>query len=391
VLERLEPLNALGWAYLVERADLALTLEVRLGDQLIARGTADRMREDLARAGVGNGNHAFELSFTRRLSPEELTQAQILVVSPFGQSIRLTSNLYAQQETEIDARPGRPPVAVRLTNFPLPAQDLEQEPVFVLGAARSGTSAIAQALLKCDVYQGFEEGHLLWIIQKFLETVHSFYEFNGEDGASHRFTMLSHTPYTYLTDAARATLVAAMSEMFSTRKWVDKTPRPEMIAAARLMQELWPKAKFIFMKRRGIENVASRLLKFPQLSFEDHCVDWANCMASWLNVRDLLGSSAIEVEQLALARRPELVASGLGRFLVLSEDAVSSIGRSLSQDLPEKTSISPAATLDIAHVPWSTSQVVFFRKTCGAMMAAFGYDYGGAYFASRVPEISIEI
>lgn len=51
---------ALGWAWrpgLGER----LTVELRIGAQTIAQSCADRMREDLARSGIGDGRHAFRL------------------------------------------------------------------------------------------------------------------------------------------------------------------------------------------------------------------------------------------------------------------------------------------------------------------------------------------
>ena len=41
------------------------------------------------------------------------------------------------------------------------SSEMESYPVFVVGAARSGTSAMAQALVKATRYQGFAEGHVL--------------------------------------------------------------------------------------------------------------------------------------------------------------------------------------------------------------------------------------
>jgi len=272
----------------------------------------------------------------------------------------------------------------------MPSEDVTQRPVFILGAARSGTSAVAQGLLKCGEFQGFEEGHLLWVLQRFLDMVHSFYEFNGEDASGDRFTMLSHTPFTYLTSGARAMLVAAMAHMFPTCRWIDKTPRPEMIAAARLMQEMWPNARFVFMKRRGIENVISRLSKFPQLSFDDHCHDWAKSMSAWLSVRDLLGAAAIEIEQIAIAKAPQRAALAIGEFLDIPEDATNQLCRSLMEDLPERTSDSHALSVDLTTIGWTTYQIAQFRRICGAMMAAYGYGYTSNYFASPVASISLE-
>jgi hypothetical protein len=50
-----------GWAWNVADPSERLAVELRMGDATVARTTAERMREDLAKAGVGDGRHAFEL------------------------------------------------------------------------------------------------------------------------------------------------------------------------------------------------------------------------------------------------------------------------------------------------------------------------------------------
>jgi hypothetical protein len=277
----------------------------------------------------------------------------------------------------------------QLGEFPLPVADATQRPVFVLGAARSGTSAMAQGLLKSGEFQGFEEGHLLWILRCFLDTIDAFYASNGEDASPNRFTMLAHTPYTYLADAARAGLVAAIANMFPQGRWVDKTPRREMIGAARLMQELWPNARFVFMKRRGIENILSRIHKFPQISFQEHCIDWATSMEAWLRIRDLLSSSAIEVEQLAMVESPHTVASQVGTFIGMSALGGDNLTRSLQEDHPERTSNLGDKPRHVSDLGWSIGWVTEFRRICGPMMAAFGYSYTESYFAKPVASVTI--
>jgi hypothetical protein len=50
-----------GWAWNAADPAERLAVELRLGDAIVARTTAERMRDDLAKAGVGDGRHAFEL------------------------------------------------------------------------------------------------------------------------------------------------------------------------------------------------------------------------------------------------------------------------------------------------------------------------------------------
>jgi hypothetical protein len=44
--------------------------------------------------------------------------------------------------------------------------------------------------------------------------------------------------------------------------------------------------------------------KFLAISFERHCADWLNVMKSWVNIYDKLGNTAMEVDEVALARQP---------------------------------------------------------------------------------------
>jgi hypothetical protein len=246
---------------------------------------------------------------------------------------------------------------------------------------------MAQALLRSAEFEGFNEGHFLWMLSRFLGTIHDFYAENGEDSQRDRFTMLSHVPYTYMTSGVRAVFIAAINEMFAGKRWLDKTPRPEMINAAVLMKELWPNAQFVFMKRRAIENVLSRVKKFPTLSFATLCADWAKSMEAWLVVRDLLGSSCIEVEQLSLARAPDQVSHGVARFLAISDDAFARFRNALSEEFPERSSDLDAPTRSIEETGWSANETGLFRAICGPMMAAYGYGYGREYYRTPVRSV----
>jgi len=131
--------------------------------------------------------------------------------------------------------------------WPGPASDLEHHPLFILGAARSGTSAVAHALLTAAGFEGNEEGHL--------------------------FDML--------------------------------TP---LLAGARRFDDSKADEQFVFMKRREIENVASRMRKF-KFDFAHNCREWATVMEAWLSVREGVAEAALELDQLDVARGPDWSAS----------------------------------------------------------------------------------
>jgi hypothetical protein len=50
-----------GWAWNAASPGERLSIELRIRDEPVAQGVADRMRPDLARAGIGDGRHAFEI------------------------------------------------------------------------------------------------------------------------------------------------------------------------------------------------------------------------------------------------------------------------------------------------------------------------------------------
>ena len=422
-IEQITELEARGWAYCAAAPDLRLSVRAALDELVIGATTADIPRPDLAARGIGDGGHGFTITFDIPVNPGDLDQIDITAFTgghenaetglrriaaqappdPPQRNIADAHAALASAEASIPPQILNAPAAAKpeppfqpftppsaLTRPPLPIQDLNQRPVFILGAARSGTSAMAQGLLRSGAYEGFEEGHFLWMIERFLVTIRDFYAFNGEDGLPDRFTLLSRVPSNFMIDAVRGVFVNAMVQLYPNGRWIDKTPRPEMIEAALLMHELFPNARFVFMKRRGLENVSSRLSKFPSISFVEHCEDWARSMQTWLAVRDILGGAALEVEQLATAREPDRSAREVGEFLDLAPDAVRRLAIAFTNDRPERTTATFAPVMQIDRMGWSTEQITQFRRICGPMMAAYGYGYAGTYFATPMREINTD-
>lgn len=59
-VEAVTEIAALGWVWQPGSSE-RLTVELRLGEQVLGQASADGMREDLARSGIGDGKHAFTL------------------------------------------------------------------------------------------------------------------------------------------------------------------------------------------------------------------------------------------------------------------------------------------------------------------------------------------
>jgi acetyltransferase-like isoleucine patch superfamily enzyme len=71
-VDRIDGRQVSGWAYDKTRPDLALDVEIHYGGQRVAVVRADRLRQDLASAGKGNGRHAFVAILAAPVSRNEV-------------------------------------------------------------------------------------------------------------------------------------------------------------------------------------------------------------------------------------------------------------------------------------------------------------------------------
>ena len=112
--------------------------------------------------------------------------------------------------------------------------------------------------------------------------------------------------------------------------WFDKSGHAEMIPAIPILRRLWPDSVYIFCKRRAIENVASRLKKFPAHDFERHCAGWAKTMAAWRGVRpELPPEIYLEVDQQDLIRDTEAISTRIAEPLEARRRAVARSGQDI--------------------------------------------------------------
>jgi hypothetical protein len=329
-------------------------------------------RADLQQAGVGDGDHAFVVQFPETLDETSLNLVKVMSVSTRFER-RQINPLSVEEVPE-------PPVPEAFIEMPEAFDPLaEQRPLFILGAARSGTSALAQGLLRSGIYEGYEEGHLFDLAARMVKTAHDYYDDHGDE--RQRGTLIARLPLRFFNEAIKEQFRTVGRLCFRGARWLDKTPRREMILCAPLLQEIWPQARFVFMKRRGIENVASRLRKFPEISFADHCRDWSEVMGSWRTVRATLGDAALEIEQLEIATDPASVVDRLATFLELSGTHAARLTRTLSVERPERTADRFGGVLDLDGMDWSTDAKLIFEDMCTLEMNAYGYSVDMKYYA----------
>ncbi len=171
-------------------------------------------------------------------------------------------------------------------------------PTFVIGSVRSGTSAVMASLRQGAGLPGFNEGVLAHLLPRLLSDVQHHYAEHHQ----HQGTMLGSVPEEFLTTGIKNLFGKAFVETMGPAVGLDKTPGgPSMVEACPSLLEIFPKATFIFCKRRGIENVLSRQNKFKGRPFERDCNEWAQTMEAWLQTAPLLGQSAIAIDQADMA------------------------------------------------------------------------------------------
>jgi hypothetical protein len=398
IVELLTPRRAAGWVY--EDNDLKATLDfrVRHGATILTQiQMTQGASQDLAISSAGDSRaRYFSFQFAKplgRIPLRELTIEAAVAGSdswrPLPRHLKVGPLL-----PEIDPPAGKDLAFqsqhVEGTNRDTDfwsndtAQEapgaLESRPVFVLGAARSGTSAISVALEKGTRYKGFPEGHVLDISIRIAHAVNMHFEKKDQwiqpnTCASYHLGQIGHA---WLREETIA-LIRRMAGGYTTPFWFDKTPTYQMVASAPILAEVWPHARFIYMKRRGLEVLRSRIRKFAIPNFAGNCRDWNIIMASWRAVREMVPGRFVELDQRTLAVSPDSAAASVGKLLSLDPPEIEAFASILQNEQPEATGPASSIAADISELGWSAEQIETFQEICGAEMDAYGYTYDANY------------
>ena len=228
-------------------------------------------------------------------------------------------------------------------------------------------------------YIGFREGNFLSLLNSFQQNV-----------SRHRRTycsgnlevMVNQIDWDAFNNDVAAVFKRHVDILNPLAPWMDKSGNPEMIEIIPQLVNLWPDARFIFAKRRGIENVISRCKKFPAFAFEYHCNDWARNMKAWLVVREQIGDHGIEIDQQDIIRQPGSVAARLATFLNADAGSRANLLNSLETRRPQESAAGSAETVtSLAETPWTEEQRGVFVRLCGADMQAYNYSMDQGYWS----------
>lgn len=158
--------------------------------------------------------------------------------------------------------------------------------VYILGSTRSGTSALRNAVARTR-YNGYGEGHMTRMLTGLIATVRQHESRALPDRGNAHSKMQRHKLLKHLF----AGYEAYLAEQVKSDHVVDKTPDLLTIQAAPRLNALHSDVKFIHCARRHVDNIQSKVKKFPNLSFRQSCEAWAGCNQSWLEVKDKLGGA----------------------------------------------------------------------------------------------------
>jgi hypothetical protein len=255
---------------------------------------------------------------------------------------------------------------------------MPKSPVFIVGSPRSGTSALVLALETAG-YRGYKEGNFLPLMKIIDRTIDNHFAQNGKAN-----------PNVLTANVDRARLKDRIEHIFREMEeqahpfplWFDKSGHVEMINAIPILRRFWPQSVYIFSKRRGIENVASRVKKFPGLDFERHCAGWANFMTAWRSARATLPEEIyVEVDQQDLIREPEAICAKIAGLLQLDQEQQRTLTNTVRMRRPQETTKGSATLLhSLESIGWSQSQLAIFRRYCAPEMEAYGYGSGPEYY-----------
>ncbi|MCP4107166.1 MAG: sulfotransferase [Desulfobacteraceae bacterium] len=264
-------------------------------------------------------------------------------------------------------------------------------PIFIVGLGRSGTTALNNALENHPlIWSRHNESPLVNIIGKVVHRI----EFEGSKDFIQSSLNISKE---YLYDSLRKLCfesVLGKNYGFTTlwgnflrrdisilkkRYWCTKTfPLHD---ASNGLIFLYPKARFVYIVRNGLEVVQSMTKhhSFRDWGFSKHCEVWANLIEKYYYL--LSFDQAIHVRHEKLVSDTDIIFRQISDFLNIryhdgpAKYLKSNIIHPLDEQTRENTDVAKIfKERKPPYESWSSEQKEIFRRICGDAMQKMNYE-----------------
>jgi hypothetical protein len=264
-------------------------------------------------------------------------------------------------------------------------------PVFVVGAARSGTSVMLQglgchtAILSADVESPFLP-YLGFLVHPFaLRENRRYHQESLQIPLDYAFAMFRRLSFesVFGRDYGVRRMVRRPERLMHLatrwRRWCAKT-FPNAVEAQSLAA-LFPQGKFVYIFRNGVDVVHSRsnFRGMRAIPFDEQCRVWARHVEKFDYLLEM--PQAIAVRHEALVENPETVFREVLRHIGEPEQAgPAAFARgTLVHSLGQRTQVGVDALQALrdrpkAHETWGRDEREACARICGPSMARLGYD-----------------
>jgi len=244
-----------------------------------------------------------------------------------------------------------------------------EDPIFVVGCPRSGTSALGHSLGRHrDTWIGPESDFFCDFISH-LKAIHAA----GTQRAAFHWLSHQEVDFPEFLSFMGAGINAMFSDRANHKRWIEQTPAYTMYLPE--VAAMFPDSRFLHIVRDGRKVVVSMTHSgFPvrwATDFEHACETWVRFVRAGLKFVDENPGRAREVRIADLEARPDEVFPELLGFLELepTEDVATFFreGRRINSSFQEGA---PRPTWE----SWDAQQVETFQRICGPLQAELGME-----------------
>ncbi|MDH3348941.1 MAG: sulfotransferase [Desulfobulbaceae bacterium] len=265
-------------------------------------------------------------------------------------------------------------------------------PIFVIGAGRSGTTALTRALGHHPSIYALEQecpfpGHVGELSYYIKPEAHTDYYLENQR-LDHNEIIRNLAGLCFescrgknfgLADTLKQFIHGNFS-LLKARHWCIKTfpNREEFLGLCRL----FPKAKFLYILRNGMDMVQSRtrFANFKKHGFYDHCLTWTMNVDKYRYIADY-HYHALEIRHDVLINDPETIFREIYNLLEVpfNNGPANFIGNTIVHPLDQPTleNVNIQDVLNKREPPyktWSKEEKKIFTDVCGENMQRLGYD-----------------